>query len=64
MSENDNIQKMQSLYATFGRGDIKLKENGREASTGSVHEFTLRDTVVIRFRSCEDTASVRDAWNG
>src|SRR6266849_3901720 len=113
MSENDNIQKMQRLYAAFGRGDIntilsnvtpdadwgtdtvakevpwygirrgregvgdffatldlevefttfdprifaatgdmvfvhvdiayKLKKNGRTASTGSVHEFTLKD---------------------
>ena len=134
MSENDNIQKVQSLYAAFGRGDIntivanvsddadwgtdsvatevpwyrvrrgregvadffatldreveftrfdpsifagagdrvfvhtdlayKLKKNGREASTGSVHEFTLRDGIVTRFRAFEDTASVRDAWNG
>jgi ketosteroid isomerase-like protein len=134
MSENDNIQKLQSLYAAFGRGDVntilanvseaadwgtdtvatavpwygirrgregvadffatlerevefttfeprvfaatgdqvfvhvdiayKLKKNGRSTATGSVHEFTLRDTVVIRFRAFEDTASVRDAWNG
>jgi ketosteroid isomerase-like protein len=133
MSESDNIQKLQQMYAAFGRGDIalilsnvsddvdwgtdttanvpwyrirhgrdgvadffatldreveftnfapggfagagdrvyvlvdigyKLKKNGRAASTGSVHVFTMRDGIVTRFRAFEDTASVRDAWNG
>jgi len=134
MSENDNIQKLQLLYAAFGRSDInmilsnvtddvtwgtetsatevpwysirsgrdgvgdffatldreveftnfaptqfaasgdivfvhvdigyKLKKNGRAASTGSNHQFTVRDGKISRFRAFEDTASVRDAWNG
>jgi ketosteroid isomerase-like protein len=134
MSENDNIQKLQQLYAAFGRGDInmilnnvtddvtwgidttatevpwypiregrggvgdffatldrevefthfapthfaaagnlvfvhvdigyKLKKNGRTASTGSNHQFTVRDGKIARFRAFEDTAAVRDAWNG
>lgn len=134
MSENDNIQKLQQLYAAFGRGDInmilknvtddiswgtettanevpwypirhgregvgdffatlgrevdftnfapsqfagggdvvyahvdlayKFKKNGREAASSSVHEFTFRDGRISRFRAFEDTATVRDAWNG
>ena len=134
MSENDNIQKLQQLYAAFGRSDInmilsnvtddvtwgtetsatevpwysirsgrdgvgdffatldreveftnfaptqfaasgdivfvhvdigyKLKKNGRAASTGSNHQFTVREGKISRFRAFEDTASVRDAWNG
>ena len=134
MSENDNIQKLQQLYAAFGRGDInmildnvtddvtwgtettatevpwysirngrdgvgdffatlardveftnfapthfagagdivfvhvdigyKIKKNGHAASTGSNHQFTIRDGRISRFRAFEDTASVRDAWNG
>lgn len=134
MSENDNIQKLQQLYAAFGRGDInmilnnvtddvtwgtettanevpwypirhgregvgdffatlarevdfthfapsnfagvgdlvyahvdlayKFKKNGLAAASGSVHEFTFRDGKVSRFRAFEDTATVRDAWNG
>jgi len=134
MSENDNIQKLQQLYAAFGRSDInmilsnvtddvtwgtetsatevpwysirsgrdgvgdffatldreveftnfaptqfaasgdivfvhvdigyKMKKNGRAASTGSNHQFTVREGKISRFRAFEDTASVRDAWNG
>ena len=134
MSENDNIQKLQQLYAAFGRGDInmildnvtddvswgtettatevpwysirngregvgdffatlgrevdftnftpahfagtgdlviahvdlayKMKKNGKGAASGSVHEFTFRDGKIARFRAFEDTATVRDAWNG
>ena len=51
------------VYAHVEIG-YKLKRNGREASTGSVHEFTLRDGRIARFRAFEDTASVRNAWNG
>ena len=41
----------------------RFRKNGRSASVGSLHEFTLRDGVVTSFRAFEDTASVRDAWN-
>ena len=51
------------VYAHIDIG-YKLKRNGRAASTASVHAFTLRDGKIARFRAFEDTASVRDAWNG
>jgi ketosteroid isomerase-like protein len=41
-----------------------MKKNGRTASTGSIHEFALREGNLTRFRAYEDTAGVRDAWNG
>jgi ketosteroid isomerase-like protein len=42
----------------------KLKKNGKGASTGSMHRFNVRDGKVSSFRAFEDTAGVRDAWNG
>lgn len=42
--------------------DYKLRKNGRSASIGAVHRFTMRDGVVQKFRTFEDTASVRAAW--
>ena len=42
--------------------EYKLKRNGQSAAVGSIHQMSLRDTIVTRFRSFEDTASVRDAW--
>ena len=44
--------------------EYRFRKNGRSASTGSLHEFTLRDGIVTRFRAYEDTAGVRDSWNG
>jgi ketosteroid isomerase-like protein len=132
MSEQDNIQKLQYLYAAFGRGDIatilqntstdidwgtetsatdvpwyplrhgrdgvgdffatlqreveftrfepalfagsgdkvlvhveiqyRIRKNGQSASTGSIHEFSMKDGIVTRFRAFEDTATVQKAW--
>ncbi|HEX2121065.1 MAG TPA: nuclear transport factor 2 family protein [Thermoanaerobaculia bacterium] len=42
--------------------DYRLRKNGRSASIGAVHRFTMRDGVVQSFRTFEDTASVRAAW--
>jgi len=44
--------------------DYRFKKNGNGAVTGAVHQFTLRDGKVSRFRAFEDTAAVRAAWNG
>jgi hypothetical protein len=44
--------------------EYRIKKNGRSASVGSLHEFTLRGGIVTRFRAYEDTAGVREAWNG
>jgi ketosteroid isomerase-like protein len=44
--------------------DYQFKRNGKGASTGAVHQFTLRDGKVSKFRAFEDTAAVRAAWNG
>jgi len=43
--------------------DYKFKRNGKSASTGAVHQFTLRDGKVSKFRAFEDTAAIRAAWN-
>ena len=43
--------------------EYRFRKNGRSASVGSLHEFTLRDGILASFRAYEDTASVRDAWN-
>ncbi|HJW93725.1 MAG TPA: nuclear transport factor 2 family protein [Thermoanaerobaculia bacterium] len=134
MSENDNITKMQQMYAAFGSGDIttilanvtddcdwgtattaqeipwyrirqgrdgvadffqtlasevnfqrfepnlyaaagddvlvhldytyEIKRNGKVAPSTAVHRFTFRDGKVSRFRAYEDTAAIRDAYNG
>jgi ketosteroid isomerase-like protein len=43
--------------------DYIFKKNGKGATTGAVHQFTLRDGKVSSFRAFEDTAAVRQAWN-
>jgi len=42
----------------------RFKKNGKGASTGAVHQFKFRDGKVQQFRAFEDTAAVRDVWNG
>ena len=42
----------------------KLTKNGNTASVSSMHEFELENGRVKSFRGYEDTAGVRDAWNG
>jgi ketosteroid isomerase-like protein len=42
----------------------RMKKNGRTASLTSVHCFKIRGGKVSRFRAFEDTAAVREAWNG
>jgi len=44
--------------------EYRLKKNGKSAATGSVHQFTVRDGKVSKFRAFEDTAAIRAAWNG
>lgn len=43
----------------------RFKKNGK---TGrplvGIHQFTVQDGKVSRFRAYEDTATVRDDWNG
>lgn len=44
--------------------DYRIRRNGRTAKTGSVHRYTVRDGKVSKMRAFEDTAGVRDAYNG
>ena len=42
--------------------EYKFRKNGQRAMPGAVHEFTLRDGNVSRFRAYEDTAAVKEAY--
>lgn len=43
--------------------DYRYRKNGKGSPIRAVHQFTVRDGVVTRFRAYEDTAAARDAWN-
>jgi ketosteroid isomerase-like protein len=42
--------------------EYQFRKNGKRAGTTAVHEYTIRDGNVARFRAYEDTAAVRDAY--
>ncbi|HEV7919878.1 MAG TPA: nuclear transport factor 2 family protein [Thermoanaerobaculia bacterium] len=42
--------------------EYEFRKNGRSAGTAAVHQYTLRDGNVSKFRAFEDTAAVRDAY--
>ncbi len=51
----------------FARVDYiyQFTKNGNSApETSAIHQFTFRDGKVARFRAYEDTAAIRDAYNG
>jgi|ERR1043165_183443 ketosteroid isomerase-like protein len=43
--------------------DYTFKRNGKGAATGAVHQFTVRDGKVAKFRAFEDTAAVHAAYS-
>ena len=40
----------------------RFKKNGKGTDTAAVHQFTVRDGRVSKFRAYEDTASVLEQW--
>jgi ketosteroid isomerase-like protein len=42
--------------------EYEFRKNGKSAGTAAVHQYTMRDGKVAKFRAFEDTAAVRDAY--
>jgi len=40
----------------------RYKRNGKGVTSAAVHQLTMRDGKIAKFRAFEDTAAVRDAW--
>ncbi|MGH7484044.1 MAG: nuclear transport factor 2 family protein [bacterium] len=60
-----------NLYAAAGDDVLvhldytyQMKRSGKVAPSAAMHRFTFRDGKVARFRAYEDTAAIRDAYNG
>jgi uncharacterized protein len=43
--------------------EYEFRKNGHRAKTGAVHQYTVREGNVAKFRAFEDTAAVRDAYS-
>lgn len=45
--------------------DLTFKKNGKKVTHDNVvHHFTLKNGKVVEWRGTEDTAKIRDAFNG
>jgi ketosteroid isomerase-like protein len=67
MTEQENVQRIQELYAAFGRGDVPavvvlgslhgcVKDTGRSYDNEWAMVWTLRDGKVAGWQIYEDTA--------